>query len=777
MNRFLVMAFLALIGSWSCTPRKGISEFARVENARFVIPHAPSRFVGTNFWYGALLATEGPSCDRDRLCRELDRLKAAGITNLRILVGSEGNEGVISKVEPILQTAPGVYNDKALDGLDFLMAELGKREMYAVLYLTNSWEWSGGYAQYLEWSGMGVYPIPAQVPWETFQNYVAQFHQFGPQDSCKRMYEDHVRYIISRTNRYTNRPYSEDPAIFSWQIANEPRAFSDKNKERFFEWIDRTAKLIKELDPNHMVSTGSEGYNGCEGDIELWHRIHAIPEIDYANIHIWPLNWRWITRDSVAQKLDNALANTRQYIDEHLAIAREISKPLVIEEFGYPRDGFRFEPGSPVTARDRYYRHLFDQVVRSAAADDLLAGCNFWGWGGEARPDHLRWEIGDDYCGDPAQEEQGLNSVFDSDTTTLNEIMQTNEILDMLDQTNHSEAGNRTPASIMTLLHRTAEHNQMMFGQQDFPFYGCDWAYEAGRSDVKDCCGDYPAVLGCDLGGIELGTGANLDGVPFDTMREEIRNQYARGGLTTISWHAYNPLTGGDAWDVSSREVVASILPGGDRHETFLKWLDTVADFLNSLTTPDGAKIPVLFRPWHEHTGSWFWWGEELCTKEQYTELWRMTIGALRRHGVEMLTIYSPNACRSEAQYLDRYPGDAWIDVLGVDIYDSNEGDRYLRQMDETLTVMDQIARKRHKPYVVSETGSEGVQHPQWWTSVLLKGIGEHTPSYALVWRNAQQTLKPGHFYGPRPGHASCEDFVAFRKHPGILFASDMKHL
>mgnify|MGYP001837602292 FL=1 len=154
-----------------------------------------------------------------------------------------------------------------------------------------------------------------------------------------------------------------------------------------------------------------------------------------------------------------------------------------------------------------------------------------------------------------------------------------------------------------------------------------------------------------------------------------------------------------------------------------------------------------------------------------------MTIGALRRHGVEMLTIYSPNACRSEAQYLDRYPGDAWIDVLGVDIYDSNEGDRYLRQMDETLTVMDQIARERHKPYVVSETGSEGVQHPQWWTSVLLKGIGEHTPSYALVWRNAQQTLKPGHFYGPRPGHASCEDFVAFRKHPGILFASDMKHL
>lgn len=777
MNRFLALASLALLGLWSCSSGKNTDEFARVEDSRFVIPHAPSYFVGANFWYGALLATEGPSCDRDRLCRELDRLKASGITNLRILVGSEGNEGVVSKVEPILQTAPGVYNDKALDGLDFLMSELGKRQMYAVLYLTNSWEWSGGYSQYLEWSGHGTYPIPREVPWEVFQNYVTQYHQYELDDPCKKMFEDHVRYIVTRTNRYTQRPYSEDPAIFSWQIANEPRAFADEHKERFFQWIDHTAKLIKELDPNHMVSTGSEGAAGCEGDIELWRRIHAIPEIDYANIHIWPYNWRWISQDSVAQKLDNARANTSEYIAQHLAIARELGKPLVIEEFGYPRDGFRFEPGSPVTARDGYYRHLFGHLIRSAAGGDALAGCNFWGWGGAARPGHLRWEIGDNYCGDPAQEEQGLNSVFDTDTTTLNEITQTNETLDMLDQANRTRADNRTTASTLALLRRIAQEKRMMFGQQDFPFYGCDWAYEADRSDVKDCCGDQPAVLGCDLGGIELGTGANLDGVPFDTMREEIRKQHGRGGLTTVSWHAYNPLTGGDAWDVSSADVVASVLPGGSKHELFTEWLGIVADFLNSLTTPDGEKIPVLFRPWHEHTGSWFWWGQRLCSREQYIELWKMTLRTLRQQGVQMLTIYSPNACRSAEEYLDRYPGDAWIDILGVDIYDSNQGDTYRRKMDETLTVMEQLGRERNKPCVVSETGSEGVQHPQWWTSVLLGAIGDHTPAYALVWRNARQTIKPGHFYGPRPGHASCEDFVEFHNRPDILFASKMKNL
>lgn len=362
-------------------------QFIRVENGRFVGGSANSGyFVGANFWYGALLATEGPGRDRDRLCRELDRLKASGIGNLRVLVGSEGNTGVISKVEPILQTAPGVYDDRALDGLDFLMSELGKRDMQAVLYLTNAWEWSGGYSQYLEWSGRGTYPVPGLAGWDTFMAYVRQFHEAEATDSCKILLEKHIRHIVTRTNRYTGRPYREDPAIFSWQIANEPRAFSDDNKERFFAWVARTAKLIKQLDPNHMVSTGSEGEMGCEGDIGLWRRIHALPEIDYANIHIWPYNWRWISQENVGGDLTAACEKTTEYIRRHAEIARELGKPLVIEEFGYPRDSFAFEPGSPTTARDAYYRHIFEQVIRSAAAGDIVAGCNFWGWGGAARP-------------------------------------------------------------------------------------------------------------------------------------------------------------------------------------------------------------------------------------------------------------------------------------------------------------------------------------------------------------------------------------------------------
>lgn len=419
-----LLGALALLISGCRTQPTG---FARVENGRFA--GAPAYFVGANFWYGALLATEGPGGDRDRLCRELDRMKELGITNLRILVGSEGNEGVASKVEPILQPAPGVYNDKALDGLDYLMAQLSQRGMRAVLYLTNAWEWSGGYCQYLEWSGCGTYPIPQQVAWQTFVDYVAKFHEAAATDSCKMMLENHIRHIVTRTNRYTGRPYRDDPTIFSWQLANEPRPFSTRNKERFVEWVSRTAKLIKQLDPNHMVSTGSEGEVGCERDPELWRRIHALPEIDYVNIHIWPYNWRWVDKEGIQTKIDTACRKTDEYIRLHIEIARELNKPLVIEEFGYPRDDFRFEPESPATARDAYYRHIFDRVERSAAEGDILAGCNFWGWSGSARPAALRWQPGAVFCADPAHEEQGLYSVFDCDSTVLEEIARTNRAL------------------------------------------------------------------------------------------------------------------------------------------------------------------------------------------------------------------------------------------------------------------------------------------------------------------------------------------------------------
>lgn len=419
MRKLFVAMLIAagLIGACNSTKdnTSGASQdFVTVRDGDFYIGDSVYRYVGTNFWYGPILASEGRGGDRERLNKELDLLQEVGIDNLRILVGGDGDEGLASHISPVLQTAPGVYNDTLLAGLDYLMAELEKRDMKAVLYLNNAWEWSGGYSAYLQWAGEGKAPIPSVDGWPTYMEYVKKFVQ---NDSAKALAANHVRNIVTRVNTVTGKPYTESPAIMSWQIANEPRAFADDSlqKTAFKEWIRSTAKLIKELDPNHLVSTGSEGKHGCEQDIELWQEIHNYPEIDYGIVHLWPYNWSWVSKETLIENIDTACNNAVAYITPHAEMMHKVGKPLVLEEFGYPRDSMSFVPGSPTTGRDAFYEYVFSLVEKS----DLIDGCNFWGWGGYAEPTHVVWESGDPYTCDPAQEEQGLNSVFAKDSTTL----------------------------------------------------------------------------------------------------------------------------------------------------------------------------------------------------------------------------------------------------------------------------------------------------------------------------------------------------------------------
>ena len=413
---FFLVAFVSLLLG-ACTPEPVGTSFITVSpDGQFMRYGKPYYYVGANFWYGAILGSEGEGGNRKRLHKELDFLKSIGVDNLRVLVGADGENGVKTRVEPSLQTAPGVYNDTILDGLDYFMNELRRRDMTAVLYLNNSWEWSGGYSMYLQWSGHGKAVIPAVDGWPAYNNYVKQFHQ---SDSAKVLFANYVKDIVTRTNRYNNIKYVDDPTLMSWQIGNEPRAFSDENKEAFARWMTDVAAQIKSLDPNHLVSSGSEGAWGCEGDITLYEKIHSDPNIDYLNIHIWPYNWSWVKADSLQELLPQAKINTKEYIDEHLAIAGKYKKPLVLEEFGFPRDGFLFSKETSTTARDEYYSYVFDLIRQECENGGLFAGCNFWAWGGfaEQAPGHIYWEKGDDYTGDPAQEEQGLNSVFATDST------------------------------------------------------------------------------------------------------------------------------------------------------------------------------------------------------------------------------------------------------------------------------------------------------------------------------------------------------------------------
>ncbi len=317
------------------------------------------------------------------------------------------------------------------------------------------------------------------------------------------------------------------------------------------------------------------------------------------------------------------------------------------------------------------------------------------------------------------------------------------------------------------------KHVGMMFGHQDDLAYGIGWVYEEGRSDVKEVCGDYPAVYGWELGHLELGVPYSLDSVHFDKIQEWIKKVYTRGGVNTISWHLRNPLTGGSAWDTSSKEVVKSILPGGEKHELFKTYLDRLAAFLQGLQTEDGTYIPILFRPFHEHTGSWFWWGKDLCTVDEYKALWRFTVNYLQNEKQlhHVLYTYSTDRFSTTEEYLERYPKDDVVDILAFDLYDrGRDFPKVLRNCAATVST---LANYKNKVAAVSESGGPIATNTEWWTKTLLEPLKPFDLSYVLVWRNPWQPASHGAFSAYK-GSPDLADFIKFYDDPKTLFQKEV---
>jgi len=414
---FLICAWVLFAASaFAETGAGSASAFVTVRDGKFYLRGQPYYYIGTNYWYGPLLASPGETGDRRRLAQELDFLAAHGMRNLRILAGAEGPDDQPYRVTPGLQQSPGKYNQELLTGLDYLLAEMAKRDMKAVLYVNNTWEWSGGYAQYVNWAGKGEIPYPLDKGWPAFMQFAGQFHECP---ECIEMYFQHVRFMLGRTNQITGVRYVDDPTIMAWQIANEPRAVSAKHIPAFEKWMNEVCVLIKSLDSNHLLTTGNEGERGSEGRMDLYRQLHVDPHVDYCTMHIWPKNWRWLDVKDIPGSLESCIEKTNEYIDAHCEVARSLGKPIVIEEYGFPREGHSYDLASATTSRDKYYANIFAQVVKSRADGGPLAGCNFWTFGGTGRPSpgDPFWSKGEDLIGDPPQEEQGLNSVFDVDTT------------------------------------------------------------------------------------------------------------------------------------------------------------------------------------------------------------------------------------------------------------------------------------------------------------------------------------------------------------------------
>jgi len=421
------------------------------------------------------------------------------------------------------------------------------------------------------------------------------------------------------------------------------------------------------------------------------------------------------------------------------------------------------------------------------------------------------------------------------------------------------EATEETTALYANLGALANEH--VLFGHQADLAYGVHWdrrsdslARAAGdrRSDVKSVTGSYPAVYGWDVGDISQPEAAeNLDGVPFDKMKNWIVEGHERGGVITVSWHMNNLVSGGSAWDTTP--AVSKLLPDSSHHEAYRRALDRFAAFAKDVEAGfwswigGGHPVPIIFRPFHEMTGGWFWWGGDNTTPAAYKRLWRFTVEYLRdeKEVHNLLYAYSPDIIESKADYLRYYPGDAYVDILGYDDYhtlpatfadtmrvdtvavdtrslaaadtvavpeptagrtvltdtvaaDTAAGPPVVRRttvdsvrippdtiearaattLAERFRTVVQLADEHGKVPTYTETGYEGIPDSTWWTDRLLPVLTSDSTTrrlaYVLVWRNANNTKKPGHFFAPYPGHPSARNFVRFRNDPLIYFEDEL---
>ena len=299
----------------------------------------------------------------------------------------------------------------------------------------------------------------------------------------------------------------------------------------------------------------------------------------------------------------------------------------------------------------------------------------------------------------------------------------------------------------------------IIFGHHDDMAYGVGWRGDKDRSDVKSITGSYPALYGWDLAGIEKDSATgDINKIPFSRQRQYVQEVYTRGGINTFCWHLTNPVNKLSAWD-TTKNSVGQLIPGGADHAAYVACLDRAAEYLKTLKGPDGEPIPILFRPFHELTGNWFWWGRNRCRANDFITLWRFTINYLRntKRLHNLLIVYSVADVTSEPDFMERYPGDAYVDVVGFDSY-CRDLQKFPAAFEKCIAITQGVADAHHKLSAVAETGYDQIPAADWWTKTLLPIISKYNLSYLMVWRNAGLNQ----YFAPYPGQASAADFSRF---------------
>lgn len=342
-------------------------------------------------------------------------------------------------------------------------------------------------------------------------------------------------------------------------------------------------------------------------------------------------------------------------------------------------------------------------------------------------------------------------------------------------------------AALFYNLRKIAKTN-ILFGHQDDTKRGVtnaatQWANEeqfsgvpSDRSDVKDVTGAYPVVYGHDF--IHIANFANGAWYDYEAQiaRQLTIDAYNRGGVNTYCWHYWNPVTQGSFyWDQSPVEAVSKILPGGTHNHIYKASLKEISDFAKSLVSADGKLVPVIFRPFHEFDGDWFWWGKAHCSVADYKSLFQFTVTYLRDSlGVHnFLYAWSPDKnFSSQFQYLERYPGDEYVDIVGTDNYGDLTTGNTIGTASNKLKIVSDYAISKNKVAALTETGStDNLIKADWFTDMLLKVLKNQKIelAYGLVWANTKNN-----YYTPYKGHPAEADFINFKNSGYVLFSDKM---
>ena len=315
----------------------------------------------------------------------------------------------------------------------------------------------------------------------------------------------------------------------------------------------------------------------------------------------------------------------------------------------------------------------------------------------------------------------------------------------------------------------------VMFGHQDDLALGVKWKFENGRSDIQEVCNDFPAVFGWDVGMIGKQS-TNQDGISFDMMTSWMKLTYKSGGINTISWSMDNPITEGPCTDLTP--AVASIIPGGEYHDKYKSSLDVFAQYTKQLNIGKGDEklIPIIFRPFHQSSIEKFWWSMENCQPKDFIELWRFTVEYLNNEkGLEnIIYAYSTDAFSSVDEFMEFYPGDEYVDIIGLNLYDTGQQD-FALELSKKLMVLNTIGAEYGKVTAITETGYKQVPISTWWTDQLIKGIFTNRSTANISYLMVGKNLSSDHFYAPFPEHSSAENFKQLYQNMYTLFLEDLQ--